>query len=44
MHRRLAKRKDEEKQSLGPPESCKDVKASAYVSELSGDDLRRCVG
>lgn len=39
MHRRLAKRKDEEKQSLGPLDSCRDVKASVYVSELSGDDL-----
>ena len=44
MHRRLAKRKDEEKQSLGPPDSCKDVKASVYVSELSGDDLVSGVG
>lgn len=42
MHRRLAKRKDEEKHSLGAPDYCKDVKASVYVSELSGDDLVRC--
>ena len=39
MHRRLAKRKDEEKQSLGPPEGCSNVKASAFVSELSSQDL-----
>ena len=40
MHRRLAKRKDEEKQSIGTQESCKDVKASAYVSELGSEDLK----
>jgi actin-related protein len=39
MHRRLAKRKDEEKQSLGP-EACGDIKASGYVSQLSSEDLR----
>jgi hypothetical protein len=39
MHRRLAKRKDEEKQSLGP-EACGDIKASVYVSQLSSEDLR----
>jgi hypothetical protein len=40
MHRRLAKRKDEEKQSHGTQEWCKDIKASAYVTELSPDDLK----
>jgi serine/threonine protein kinase len=38
MNRRLAKRKDEEKQSLGP-EACGDIKASEYVSQLSSEDL-----
>lgn len=41
MHRKLSKRKDEEKQSgLGTMEFCKDVKASMYVTELSEDDLK----
>ncbi len=40
MHRRLAKRKDEEKKSHGTQEWCKDIKASAYVTELSPDDLK----
>jgi hypothetical protein len=42
MHRKLSKRKDEEKQSgLGTMEFCKDVNASQYVTELSEDDVNK---